>query len=147
MRKTSLLTITFLAITFYSVASDPSLNDSEKFKSELSGIDKVEAYIIANPNTTFEDLSKNNPELLKGIVLDIDTYLSTPKGEGLPGNIPAFIWGCCLSVLGLGIVYFTTDNDKDQVKKALFGCLVGGAVGGIGCLVLNLAGGTSYYYW
>lgn len=147
MRKTSLLIIAILAVTFGSFANDELLNDSEKFRTEFSEINKVEAFMQANPDASLESIAQTNPELLENISLEAETNLSATKGEGLPGNIPAFVWGCCLSVLGLGIVYFTTDNDKTQVKKALFGCLVGGAVGGIGCLVLNLAGGSSYYYW
>lgn len=147
MKKTALLIITFLFVTFGGFAKDELLNESAKFNTEFAEIDKVEAFMQANPDASLESIAQTNPELLKNISLETETNLSSLKGEGLPGNIPAFVWGCCLSVLGLGIVYFTTDNDKAQVKKALFGCLVGGAIGGIGCLVLNLAGGSSYYYW
>lgn len=147
MKKTALLIITFLVVTFGGFAKDELLNESAKFNTEFAEIDKVEAFMQANPDASLESIAQTNPELLKNISLETETNLSSLKGEGLPGNIPAFVWGCCLSVLGLGIVYFTTDNDKAQVKKALFGCLVGGAIGGIGCLVLNLAGGSSYYYW
>ena len=40
--------------------------------------------------------------------------------------IASFLWGCAFGWVGLLIVYLVTDNDKEQTKKALWGCLANG---------------------
>lgn len=50
------------------------------------------------------------------------------SGGEPPLGIPSFLWGCCLGVSGLIVVYIVTDNDREEVKKALNGCLVSGVV-------------------
>jgi len=39
-------------------------------------------------------------------------------------GIPGFWWGCVLGPVGILVVYLVTENDKPEVKKALYGCLV-----------------------
>jgi hypothetical protein len=44
-----------------------------------------------------------------------------------PLGIPSFVWGLCFSVTGIALVHFIAE-DRDETMKALWGCLVGGAV-------------------
>ena len=41
-------------------------------------------------------------------------------------GIPGFWWGCVLGPVGILVVYLVTENDKEEVKKALYGCIVSG---------------------
>ncbi len=145
--KRSILLLLFLGIfQNFCNASDATFNDAESVKAEFEKLDKIESYINQNEGATLEYVRANKPELLVG--LDLDPHAAntpaTVKGD-LPGNIPPFAWGCCLSVIGVAAVYFTSDNDKEAVKKSLFGCAVNGLVVGGGCLLYSLLG-NGYYY-
>ncbi len=60
----------------------------------------------------------------------VSTLLPEP-----PLGIPSFIWGFCLGVVGILIVYLTTE-DTEEAKKALLGCVIANALWLILYLVL-----------
>ncbi|MCP9764666.1 hypothetical protein [Lacihabitans soyangensis] len=102
---------------------------------EFEKIQKIEAFIEANPEVTLAELQKSNSELLSNVELldeTSTTNLNAVKDMPLLGG---FWWGCCLGVIGLALVYFITDNDRDQVKKAFIGCLIATLFLGIGGLI------------
>jgi hypothetical protein len=85
--------------------------------TQFSAIDKLEMAVAADQNITVADV-KNLAENL-----DLEPTTFAPVKD-LPGGIPAFWWGFCLTWVGLLVVYIMTDNDKDQVKSAFKGCLI-----------------------
>lgn len=91
-------------------------------EEDFAQLNKIEAYVNSN-DVTLENLKAENSELLNGITISNESSASLLADE-LPLGIPAFWWGCVLTVLGVILVYVLTDQDKDQTKKALYGCLV-----------------------
>ncbi len=91
-------------------------------EEDFAQLNEIEAYVNAN-DVTLENLKSENSALLNGITISNDSSASLLADE-LPLGIPAFWWGCVLTVLGVILVYVLTDQDKDQTKKALYGCLV-----------------------
>ena len=82
---------------------------------------------------TDEELKQTKPELLKGFDLLSNTDANFAPTKNMP-LVGGFWWGCCLGVVGLALVYFITDHDKDQVRKAFLGCVVATVIWGIGGL-------------
>jgi hypothetical protein len=91
-------------------------------EEDFAQLNKIEAYVNAN-DVTLDKLKAENSGLLNGIEISNESSASLLADE-LPLGIPAFWWGCVLTVLGVVLVYVLTDQDKDQTKKALYGCLV-----------------------
>lgn len=147
MRKIfSLLSILALSFTF-AYAEEPMNFDSQNINSEFDQINKIEKYVQANDGVTLSQLKSENSELLKGIDMEAQTMSTVSAGE-LPAGIPAFWWGCILTVVGVILVYVLTDSDKDQTKKALMGCLVTGGVWLLWWVIVVVAGvGGSAYWW
>jgi hypothetical protein len=134
----------FLVFGINSIyANSPEFENNLKHEN-FSEIDKIEKIATQN-QLDFESLKAENPELLENVSLDVNS-INMAKGGDLPLGIPSLVWGFCCSVVGLALVYFTTDNDKDEVKKAAIGCLVGTLIGCGGWLLLG-GTGSSYYYW
>jgi len=128
MMKKGLTTLLFIfcmmSISFAGSSDLFQIND-DKISDELSSLTLVEEYVNANQGVTYTDL-KNSGNILSKI---LSPELSTPSGIGYafesPLGIPSFIWGFCLGIPGIVIVYLVSDEDKDETKKALFGCLAG----------------------
>ena len=104
-------------------------------EEEFSQINKIEAFIEANPQTTLAELKNKDSELIQGIeLLDNTEAVVNSAVKDMP-LLSGFWWGCCLGVVGLALVYFVTDKDRDQTRKALIGCLIATLVWGIGGLI------------
>ena len=109
------------------VVSAPVVNESQVMmfneqavNAEFEKLNKLEQYVTSHEGTTIEDVK--NTELTENLNLDTNVANAVVAGE-LPLNIPAFWWGCVLGLLGVLAVYLITDKDKEQTKKALYGCL------------------------
>jgi hypothetical protein len=131
MKKAILsLIVTF---TFSSLWANSEFEKTISAK-EFEKIEKIEAYVSSNPETTLQDLKASNSELLNNVeLLDETSATSINAVKDMP-LVGGFWWGCCLGVIGLAIVYFVTDHDKDQVRKALIGCLIATLLWGVGGL-------------
>ncbi|GGD66269.1 hypothetical protein GCM10011514_32870 [Emticicia aquatilis] len=116
--------------------------NQESINSNFEKLNKVEAFVEQNTEASFETIK--NTDLLKDIELDTNTSANVTKDNDLPLNIPAFLWGCFLGGLGILLVYIFTE-DKEQTKKALYGCLTTGGVVAVIYIVLiaiGLSAGT-----
>ncbi len=122
----SLLSVLCLTVSL-SFANEPLSIDQNQIDADLKSLDKIEAYVNANPGTTLAEVKLQNPNLVEGVNIAESASVSIASGE-LPGNIPPFIWGCVLSWVGLILVYVLSDKDSAMTKKALIGCLVQAAV-------------------
>ncbi len=94
--------------------------NEQAVNAEFEKLNKLEEFVAANEGVTIEEVQ--NTELTQDLKLDTNVTNAVAAGE-LPLGIPAFWWGCVLGLLGVLAVYLITDKDKDQTKKALYGCL------------------------
>lgn len=127
MKKlTTLLSILFLSVGV-SFANEKSAETySYDATADFDQLNKIEKYVESS-GATLEEMQASNSTLLKDLTLAPDSSAAFAVDE-LPLGIPAFWWGCVLTLLGVILVYVLTDKDKDQTKKALYGCLVTGGV-------------------
>ena len=120
------LTILFLCLSFASWATTPFEMEEVDFRS----LDAVEQMLTENPSLDYATLQKEHAEMLEGIEL-VPTASISEIQKDMP-VVGAFWWGCCLGVVGLLVTYLITDNDKQQVKSALIGCIISTLLFGIG---------------
>lgn len=126
--KKILSLITILALSFtVATAAEPINFDAQNIDSEFEQLNKIEKFVINNEGTTLDNLKSQNSELLSDINIEADAA-SVVASSDLPAGIPAFWWGCVLTILGVVLVYVLTDKDNAQTKKALLGCLVSGGI-------------------
>ncbi|MGL4629604.1 MAG: hypothetical protein ACRCVT_00255 [Leadbetterella sp.] len=100
------------------------------FKEELSSLDQIES-LVQNGQIDLETLRATSPSTVQNLDNSSTSAISA-IGE-VPLGIPSIVWGICLGLLGVLIVYLVTDKDNEQTKKAFVGCLIGTAI----WLVLN----------
>lgn len=94
--------------------------NEQAVNAEFEKLNKLEQYVAAHEGVTIEDVKET--ELTENLNLDTNVTNAVVAGD-LPLGIPAFWWGCVLGLLGVLAVYLITDKDKEQTKKALYGCL------------------------
>jgi hypothetical protein len=132
MKKLTIVFALFLT-TFAALAVTPDSSfelDAATLEAEFSDLDKIESFIENNNGVTLQELTAERADLLESVILmaDTSTVFTTEEMPILGG----FWWGCCLGIVGLALVYFITDNDRDEVKKALIGCVISSLVIGLG---------------
>jgi hypothetical protein len=93
----------------------------------MTEVATLKSYVITNDGVTYSELAESNSNLIDNIE-GVTTFPSA-AGDG-PIGIPSFLLGCCLSVIGVLIVYLITE-DSEETKKALFGCILGTIAGAI----------------
>lgn len=117
--------------------------NEQAVNAEFEKLNKLEEFVAANEGVTIEDVQ--NTELTQDLKLDTNVA-NTVAVDELPLGIPAFWWGCVLGPLGVLAVYLITDKDKDQTKKAIYGCLVTAAVYVIYYIVVVALIGSSFWF-
>jgi hypothetical protein len=143
MKKISLLFVLFLNMHF--VFAIDNTFDKPNVNSEFKKLDRIEN-VVATTGADYQTLVKSNSEVLNGVELNTSVNIAAVRGGDLPLNIPALVWGFCCCLLGVALVYFQTDNDKEQVKKAAIGCAVGGVLW-LGLSLLSGGFGSGGYYY
>lgn len=145
MRKVlSIFCALFLTATMTFAKENEALKlDEQKVNAEFNQLNKLEQYVNTHEGVTIEQAQ--NAGLTEGLTIDTNVSSSAVAGE-LPLNIPAFWWGCVLTWVGVLIVYLVTDKDKDQTKKALYGCLVSAGVYILWWVFVVAIGGRSWYW-
>lgn len=110
-----------------SRAENPSLfhYDKDDFQNKIAHLNLLEEYVNTHEGVTLEHLYNESNSVIQDMNLNNSTILSSVS-DG-PLGVPSFIWGCCLSWVGILIVYLVV-QDSEEVKLALWGCLLNGAV-------------------
>ena len=125
--------------------------DAEKVEATFASLNELEKLLIDNPDLTLADIAFRLPQYKYLLENNTPTPLNSLSIEA-PGNFPSFWFAFSLSLVGsyfiysavagpiaVAIVYFNTDKDKTETKKAIYGCLTGTVLGlGIRYLVSNL---------
>ncbi len=133
MKKLFLLTFALgLYINAFATTPETILAKKANIEQQLSQLDQIEK-IILQEGLTYQELAVKYPELVA------KTNVASENEEGIfsgdrdaPLGIPGFWWGFCLGWVGLLIVYLTMDEGasrKEQVKNALWGCVISTVVG------------------
>ena len=140
----SVLTFFILfATNLWAADTDTSLfnYDKNKVEIEFRNLSNLEKFINDNPQASDEELliaypDLNNMRTIYGYSLQDNLELSKK------GNLPAFwfcfilsavgsyfIYGAVAGPIAVGIVYYASDKDKIETRKAIWGCLAGTVVG------------------
>ncbi|MBV5312060.1 MAG: hypothetical protein JZU47_02120 [Prolixibacteraceae bacterium] len=119
-------TKTSTAITENEIQSVIGFDESEIYTAfaEVSDLDQ---YLAQNEGVTYTDIDQENSTLLNGISSSTTLPFSASSDELVLG-IPSFFWGCVFGWVGLLVVYLVLEN-KEQTKKALYGCIASTVVG------------------
>lgn len=96
--------------------------DYEHVNKEFNDLDQIAKIIENNPDYDYHLLSDTYPQLIIDSNLKPDSSIMTNQGNPFLG-IPSFLWGCVTGPLGILIAYVGTENDDNEAKKALWGCI------------------------
>lgn len=107
-------------ITQSDILSVTDFNESEIYDA-FADVSDLDQYLALNDNKTFTDISQKNGTLLNGIASSTTLPLTASSDELVLG-IPSFLWGCVFNVAGMVVVYLVLEN-KEETKKALYGCI------------------------
>ena len=114
--------------------------DEAEMNEVLSELNQLDAYLEMNTDQTYASLAESGNPLIANIESTASPMgMAGQEGEP-PLGIPSFLWGCVFGVIGLLIVFVATDNDNDEARKAMWGCVVSSLVSGV---IYGLA--FSYY--
>jgi len=134
------------SITKIEIQSVAEFDDSEIY-SAFAGVSELDEYLAMNNGKSYSEVSQNNSALLNGVSSTTTLPLSASP-DNLALGIPSFLWGCVFGWVGLVIVYLVTEN-KEQTKKALWGCIASTVVT-VGLYIVLFAAtaesGNPYYY-
>lgn len=139
-----------VAISDNEIQATTDFNDSEVYEA-FADISTLDQYLQSNENKTYSDLETENSTLLNGVSSSTSLPLGSAPSDELALGIPSFLWGCVFGVIGVVVVYLMTDENKDQTKKAFYGCIASTVVGVVFYIVViaaatTTAAATPYYY-
>ncbi len=139
MKMKSLL-LTLFAV-FFSVTAliagqaDDFKIDRQKVQDEFADLSRLEQTVVVNDYLTLSEMKDNNLLSAEFASMNLSSSMMMESALGIPG----FWWGCIFGPLGILVVYLVTDNDRDEVKSAFTGCIVGTAVSAVFYLIYALA--------
>lgn len=85
---------------------------------------------LESNDVTYTELKETDNMLVANVSTEAAIINSFRDGE--PPVIGAFLWGCLFGPVGIVVVAVTTDNDKELIKKAAWGCAIP-----VGCTALS----------
>lgn len=97
----------------------------------FSEIDELTA-LVSQSDATYDELATEGTTNLDMVSSNSTLPLSADGGSAPPLGIPSFLWGCVFGIVGLALVYFLTDMDRDETRKALWGCVIATLIWGVG---------------
>lgn len=108
--------------------------DKATISSEMTDLSALESYVEMNQGITLTDVQSMNNVLTANVLTAEESPFSQTsilrRGGDAPLGIPSFVWGFCLGVPGIAIVYFVSE-DKDETMKAVWGCVAEAALVGV----------------
>ena len=126
--------------------------DEEKIEKKFKELSELEIIVKANPTATLSEIYELCPYFKNTNQSSLITPYSFAE-INTPGNYPSFWftftfsavgfyffpYGAVLAPVSVGIVYFSSQKNRTETKKAIWGCVVGSILGGgIKYVVLNL---------
>ena len=95
--------------------------DVNHIYAEMSDLTQLENYLNHN-EATLGSLLEQNHHLVSNMKTNSYGFHSMVAMDGPPLGISSFLWGFCLGLPGLAVVYFITE-DSGETRKALWGCI------------------------
>lgn len=133
LKKAGVLVFSFfISLGVFANSTDLKIEKTE-LEKEFSSVSSLELYLASHPDANLETIKAENPQLLENLNLDANVSTTVAPMKDMP-LVGSFWWGCCLGVIGLALVYFITDKDKQEVKSAFWGCLIATIIWGVGGL-------------
>jgi len=136
MKKALLLLAAFLMVNVtFARTADLFSYDKAQVQKALVNADALDHY-VSQAMVSLDKIDLANP-VTANFLAQSDNNMMDEPALGIPG----FVWGLVLGVIGILVVYLVTE-DKEETKKALYGCIVGSLLG-LGCYFLLVAGATA----
>ena len=118
----SVFLVFFAGFTIFANDADLFKLDYNAIQTEFSQLNQLATMVTSNSDMTFSSLKLADGNLVASLRLVPESVL--PGGEKNPVlGIPSFLWGCGLGVVGMLVVYIISDKDKEETKKAMWGCI------------------------
>ena len=149
MKKLILLICAGAFLSVFVNANDANLftYDKNQVNQELSQLQSLENYVNVNPSASLANLQAEDNSLIANLNLNMDNMGGFALSGEPPLGIPSFLWGCVFNLVGVAIVYFVTDEDMAETKKAFLGCVVSGAVYVLYWVFWVLVIGNSFWWY
>ena len=96
--------------------------DESQIYNSFDQVNGLVNYISENDAVSYSDVATINGSLVENVSSTAALALNN-SGSDAPPFVSAFIWGCVLNWVGIAIVAFTTNMDKDQIMKSVWGCV------------------------
>ncbi len=123
--------ILLFSITMLCHANTNSFDESEIYSAFSEISDATE--FIESTNASYADLEANG--FSASLITNTAAIATSIQDENTePPVLSAFWWGCLTGPIGIVVVAVTTDNNKEQIKKSVFGCAIP-----VGCSALSYA--------
>lgn len=119
--------------------------DETEIYSSFDQVNDLVSYVSENENVTYADAVSYDKSMVENVSSSAAVALNNTNA-GEPPFVGAFIWGCVLNWVGILIVALTTDMDKDQIMKSVWGCVASTAVIVVFELIYVVALGGSYWW-
>lgn len=128
MKKLLVSVFLVLSASFTILANDADLFklDYKAVQAEFSELNQLASMVTANTDLTYSSLQLTNSNLVASLRLVPES--APPDGNNPVLGIPSFLWGCAFGVVGMVVVYFVSNQDMVETKKALWGCIAWTAV-------------------
>ncbi|HKK81825.1 MAG TPA: hypothetical protein VJ909_06240 [Prolixibacteraceae bacterium] len=133
------------SITMLCHANTNNFDESEIY-SAFNEISEATEF-IESTNASYADLEANG--FSASAIANTAAIATSMQDENMePPVLSAFWWGCLTGPVGIVVVAVTTDNNKEQIKKSVFGCAIPtgcSALSWIAYYALYATAATSYY--
>jgi len=117
----ALMAFTF-AFTVKAGSADLFQLDEAKISTEMAQLNELENFVATNDGVSLTNLLESNDPSVANMDFAAPTGPMGAMVGDPPLGIPSFVWGLCLGIPGIAIVYFVAE-DKEQTMKAVWGCV------------------------
>jgi hypothetical protein len=118
--------MSFIGSDFSNEAMEVVSFDESEIYNAFNEISELSEVLLTS-DVSAEEIADNS--ILSNVSMNATLPLSADDDGsiGPPLGIPSFLWGCLLSWVGILLVYLLTEENRDETKKAVWGCVAGSA--------------------
>jgi len=139
MKKALLLLAAFLMVNVtFARTADLFSYDKAQVQKALVNADALDHY-VSQAMVSLDKIDLADPITANFVAESNNFMMDDDRALGIPG----FVWGFCLGGIGILVVYLVTE-DKEETKKALYGCLTAGLIY-TGCYLIEILAYSSSY--